>query len=58
MNKLIFNSSTLEPMLDWLSERKRTGKGNEKHLRDILDLPDHLKDYYGISYSEKMVYLK
>ncbi len=45
MDKIIFNTSALEPMLDWLSERKRTGKGNEKRLRDILDLPDYRVEF-------------
>ena len=45
MDKIIFNTSALEPMLDWLSERKRTGRGDEKHLRVILDLPDYRVEF-------------
>ena len=45
MNKIIFNTSALGPMLDWLSERKRTGEGNEKRLREILALPDYKVEF-------------
>ncbi len=45
MNKIIFNTSALEPMLVWLSERKRTGKGDEKRLREILALPDYKVEF-------------
>ena len=42
---IVFNTSALEPMLDWLSERKRIGKGDEKRLREILSLPDYRVEF-------------
>ncbi len=45
MNQINFNTSALSPMLDWLSERKRTGERDEKRLREILALPDYRVEF-------------
>lgn len=39
--KIHFNTSALEPMIDWLMDRKRTGRGDEDRLREVLSHPDY-----------------
>ena len=51
MDKINFNTSALEPMFDWLLKRKRTGKGDENRLREILDLPDYRVEFERYSSS-------
>jgi len=45
MDRIVFNTSALGPMLDWLSERKRTREGDEERLREILALPDYKVEF-------------
>ena len=45
MDKIKFNTSALAPMIDWLTERKRTGEGDEARLREILALPDYKVEF-------------
>ena len=40
-----FNTSAIQPMIDWLAERKRTGKADEARLREILSLPDYQVEF-------------
>ena len=48
--KISFNTSAIQPMIDWLLERKRTGQGDEVTLRRILSLPDYAVEFarYGL----------
>ena len=47
--KISFHTSAIQPMIDWLLERKRTGQGDEAALREILSLPDYEVEFdrYG-----------
>ena len=45
MKKISFNTSAIEPMIEWLTERKRSGEGDEKRLREILALPDYKVEF-------------
>lgn len=40
-----FNTSAISPMIDWLAERKKTGKADEARLREILSLPDYQVEF-------------
>ena len=43
--KISFNTEALQPMSEWLINRKRCGKGDEKELRKILSLPDYKVEF-------------
>ena len=43
--KILFNTSTIELMISWLLNRKKTGQGDEALLREILSLPDYQVEF-------------
>lgn len=43
--KIKFNTETLQPMSQWLINRKSHGYGDEKELRAILSLPDYKVEF-------------
>ena len=46
-----FNTAAIQPMIDWLLERKKNGHGDEGALRKILSLPDYQVEFarYGMA---------
>lgn len=49
--RISFNTSCIQPMIDWLFERKKNGQGDEEELRQILSLPDYKVEFerYGLA---------
>ena len=48
--RISFNTSAIQPMIEWLLNRKKTGQGDEASLREILLLPDYKIEFerYGL----------